>query len=388
MDTIPEKRTKKKILFAITKSNWGGAQRYVFDLATTLPKNAYDVVVMLGGTGPLAHKLSEAGIRVISINGLGRDIKIMSEIGVFFRILFAIKREAPDILHINSSKMGGMGALAGRLAGISRIVFTAHGWPFNEKRGVLSRVLRFLGSWVTALLSHRVIAVSRYDTSQALRMPFVKNKISLVWNGIPHETRKKQTDARALLLPHATFSPGTLIIGSIGELHKNKGHEYAIRAMSIAIKRQRADSPPLALVIVGGGEEKNRLDALVQTEGLEESVILTGNKENAGALCSAFDIFILPSVKEGLPYVLLESASAGIPVIATETGGIPEVIKDMVSGILVQPENPDELAEAILFLAEHPEKRKAFGAEAKKTVREFFSAKEMVAKTIHVYTSQ
>lgn len=389
MRTAPENhKMKKKILFAITKSNWGGAQRYVFDLATGISADEYDVAVMLGGAGALARKLSDAGIRVITIDGLGRDIKILSEIGVFLRILFAIKKESPDIIHINSSKMGGMGALAGRMARVPRIVFTAHGWPFNEKRGALSRALRFFGSWVTALLSHHIIAVSRYDTSQALRMPLVKNKISLIWNGISDIAQKKRADARALVVGNTALSPETLIIGCVGELHTNKGYEYAVRAMSIAINRQRPDSPPLVLVIIGEGEERARLESLIAREGLRDSILLVGQRDNAGTLCSAFDIFMLPSVKEGLPYVLLEAGNAGLPIIASETGGVPEVIKDMTSGILVQPANPDELAEAILFFVEHPEKRKMFGAEAKKTVQEMFSLNDMREKTMHVYNSR
>ena len=138
-----ETTVKKKILFVITKSNWGGAQRYVYDLATHLPKEEFEVAVAFGGTGEvgasaglLEVRLREAGVRIIFLTTFARDIGILREFSAFFELLRTIRAENPDVLHLNSSKAGGLGALSGRIAGLRRIIFTAHGFAPNELRPV------------------------------------------------------------------------------------------------------------------------------------------------------------------------------------------------------------------------------------------------------------
>jgi len=128
---------RKKIAYVITKSNWGGAQRYVYDLATNVPKNTFDVIVVCGGNGTLAKKLEQEGTRVIRIKGLERDIRFGSEIRVLYRLKHLFAQEQPDIVHLNSSKIGGLGSLAARMARVPHIIFTAHGFAFNEKRNIV-----------------------------------------------------------------------------------------------------------------------------------------------------------------------------------------------------------------------------------------------------------
>lgn len=124
---------REKILFLITKSNWGGAQRYVYDLAVTLDKEQFEPIVVLGGDGVLKNMLEHAHIRTISIKTLQRDVSIKKEFAFANELRKIIKEEKPSVLHVNSSKAGGVGALIGRLTGVPRIIFTAHGWAFNEQ---------------------------------------------------------------------------------------------------------------------------------------------------------------------------------------------------------------------------------------------------------------
>ena len=130
-----------KILYGITKSNFGGAQRYVFDLAKAAQEHEHDVSVLCGGDGLLASKLKAKNINVITLDKLERDISITKEISSFFQILKFLREEKPDIFHINSSKMGGLGGLAGRLTGVKKIIFTNHGWAFNEPRPNWQKIL-------------------------------------------------------------------------------------------------------------------------------------------------------------------------------------------------------------------------------------------------------
>ncbi|PIR82736.1 hypothetical protein COU20_00980 [Candidatus Kaiserbacteria bacterium CG10_big_fil_rev_8_21_14_0_10_59_10] len=305
----------KKILFVITKPNWGGAQRYVFDIATRLPPNLTPLVALGDGKGALAERLAAAGIRTVCIPHLTRDISPLRELQAFASLYALLRRERPDVVHLNSSKAGGLGALAARLARAPRIVFTVHGWPFKEARSPISRALIYAVSWCTAALSHCAITVSREDERIASRMPLIARKTAYVPLGIAepeHCTRKeaeKRLSARIRLEP----SPPSLRIVSIAELTPNKGISYGIAAA--ALLRERG--VPFQYVVFGEGEERHALAAQAEKSGVSAQVQLAGFVPDAARYLPAFDVLLLPSVKEGTPYVLLEAAAAGIPIIAT-----------------------------------------------------------------------
>ncbi|OHA85128.1 MAG: hypothetical protein A2408_00845 [Candidatus Yonathbacteria bacterium RIFOXYC1_FULL_52_10] len=376
---------RQKILLVITKSNWGGAQRYVYDLATNLPRDRFEVIVACGGSGTLITRLKESGVRVIPLGKLGRDISLGDDLGSFFSLLRILRTEHPDILHLNSSKAGGLGALAGRIAGTHRIIFTAHGFAFNEDRSRLQKtIIKFL-AWLTILLSHKTIAVSDAISKQMEALPFVRRRIMVVKNGIPPQVLMPKEQARGLLLPEqvrATLPSDAVWIGTIAELHKVKGLAYAIQAMAI-LRKQLA--VPFAFVVVGEGEERKNLERLVIDLQLTDRVFLVGYKENASSLLPGLDLFTLSSVSEALAYVVLEAGAAGIPCIATSVGGIPEIIEDGVSGLLVPARNPRLIAEAITKLAQDKTLRTSLGETLQHKIATEFSLKKMLSETTAVY---
>lgn len=306
----------KKILFVITKSNWGGAQRYVYDLATALQKD-FNVSVAFGQEGLLAKKLSEARIQTFPIEALKRDVSISNDVKSFFELLRLFRTEKPDVVHLNSSKAAGVGVLAARLAGVPRIIFTAHGWPFWEQRDLVSRGLIYFFSWLTALLSHKIIVVSDYDLKVAQRMPLVAHKMVRIYNGIDLNFPLGSAD----VVRHS-FPTGVRITGTIGELNKNKNQ--------IALIEEAKNDPNMYVAIIGDGEERLNLIKKIEEYGLTMRVKLFGFML-ASEVLRGFDVFALPSLKEGLPYVLLEAKVAGLPIVATRVGGVGEILdtKDM-----------------------------------------------------------
>ena len=386
---IQEKSRKKKVIFVITKSNWGGAQRYVYDLATTLPRDRYEVAVACGGEGALVDKLRIAGIRTLMIPDLGRDISITKDLAVFAQLLNLFRTEQPDIVHLNSSKIGGIGAFAGRIAHVPHIIFTAHGWAFNEDRPAWQKWMIKFFTWLTIVLARTTIAVSQGTLDQIRHFPFVRKKIALIHNGIPSTPLLPRAEAREIILPeeqHSSIPGHALWIGVVAELHKTKGLTYALQAIEI-LKKTRPDIA-LIFIVIGEGAERVTLERLIETLELTGHVFLVGHKQNAAELLSGFDIFMLPSISEALGYVLLEAGAAGLPVVATRVGGIPEIIEDGVSGILVAPRSPEAIAAAITVLINDPAKAPAYGAALKKKVGEQFSLERMLAKTESVYTEQ
>jgi len=303
---------KKKILFVITKSNWGGAQRYVYDLATALPKTQCDVSVAFGQPGLLAKKLDAAQITTHPITNLQRDVSVIADVKSFFELLRLFRTEKPDVVHLNSSKAAGLGALAARLAGVPQIIFTAHGWPFWEQRNPVSRALMYFFSWLTALLSHKIIVVSGYDLKVAQGMPFVAHKTIRIYNGIDLNMRFDSGEHI-----RNAFPAGARITGTVGELTKNKNHS--------ALVEQAKSDPDMFVAIVGEGEERSRLEEKIKDYELGTRVKLFGFMP-ANEVLRGFDVFALPSLKEGLPYVLLEAKTAGLPIVAHRVGGVNEIL--------------------------------------------------------------
>lgn len=376
--------TKPKILFVITKSALGGAGKYVYDLASSF-KSEYDVVVASGGTGPLTEKCSASGIRTIEIKAFQRDINFIKEFQSFFELLSILRHERPALVHLNSSKAGGTGACAGRIHNLfskekCRIIFTAHGWAFKEHRDGFQMSLIKCLSWITVLFSHAVITVSEDDRVRALWMPFVAHKLITVRNGIPPQHFLSREESRTAL--HLT-SEERLVIGTIAELHQNKGLTYAVDALEELAKTDMH----LTLCIIGEGEERERLEQHIASKKPAVHVVLAGKIIDASKYLSAFDLFLLPSIKEGLPYTILEAGAAGVPTVATCVGGIPEVIDDMQSGILVRPKDAHEIAAALRFLVEHEDKRNIFADTLKTRVLQDLTLARMVQETKKIYTN-
>jgi glycosyltransferase involved in cell wall biosynthesis len=242
-----------RILYGITKSNFGGAQRYVFDLASEAKKQGHEVALLCGGDGILTEKFIEVGIEVISVPALNRDVSLVGDLKSFFAIHDALKKWRPDVFHINSSKMGGMGAVAARLLNVRKIVFTSHGWAFNEswRPKWQKKLIKFL-HWVTLISSHQTICVSIKTARDVSHLPFVREKLKIIWNGIAPFALKLRDEARLLLYPAGTVD--TLLVGSLGELHRVKGIDVLLDSWQKFVVGRDAK-----LIIMGDGEERENL---------------------------------------------------------------------------------------------------------------------------------
>lgn len=389
-----------KVLYLITKSNWGGAQRHVFDLAVQAKKEGFETVVALGGNGILRSKLTSAGISTIPIDTLGRDVHAGKDASSFADIRKIIKLEKPDILHLHSPKAGGLGALAARMIknknAPRKIIYTVHGWAWNESRPVYQKAAIAFASWLTMLSCTDIITLSKKETDQALAFPFVKNKIRHIPLGITPPVFYGRNNALDVIEKRLDENAEKVekknermplerrpIIGTISELHPNKGLTYLITA-AVEIKKK---FPTLAVIIVGDGELRPTLEAKIKELGLTDTVYLAGYIDQASQYLKAFTIFSLTSVKEGLPYTIFEAAYAGVPVVATAVGGIPELINDMSSGILIQPKKPTEIAYAMSFLLDpaHKTEQRAYAEVLRARIETEFPIEKMFEETFEIY---
>ncbi len=372
-----------KILYVITKSNFGGAQRYVYELATKLSKD-FTSEVALGGDGKLKTMLLEAGVSVHSINEAARDIDIFKEFKVLLNLYQIFRKVRPDIVHLNSSKIGGLGAIAARLAGVEKIIFTCHGWAFKEPRPLWQNTIIKFISWITIILCDTTIVLSQRELEYVSLWPLASKRLQIIPNGVSHFELLTRNEALINLVGLEIFTKiqekKIRVVGTIAELHKNKGLTYAIKGMSLL------NDPRTIFIVIGEGEDRAQLEKEILDTDLKESVFLVGNIDNARTYLKAFDFFILPSLKEGLPYTVLEAGYAGLPVIATNVGGIPEIITNLESGLLISPRRPQEIKHALIYVENHAEDIARFAETLNKKVTEFYSLEKMITSTETLYS--
>jgi len=369
----------RKILYFITKANWGGAQRYTYDLATALRDQGHEVLVAYGTPGLLADKLAEAGIRTERLSAVGREVSLGRDSRAFGALLTLLRRERPDILHVNSSKAGALGTFAGRLAGVPRIIFTAHGWAWNEDRPLWQKALIRAIAYITVLLSHETICVSNAMRDAAKWMPFARRKLQVVKNGVRVPAFVSKEEARMRLAPELTAS---MWIGMLSELHPTKRIADAVEAFASLARTY----PDLALVIIGGGQERTDLELMIHERDLASRIILTGFVEDGARYLPAFDLFIQASRSESFCLAVAEAGLASLPVVATRVGGIPEIVESRKNGLLVPPLRPDLIALALTEYLEEPDRAQAYGAALKERVASRFPLERMVEETERIYS--
>lgn len=376
---------RKKILYVITKSNWGGAQRYVYDLATSLPSDRYDVAVACGGDGPLTEKLRAHNIPIFSVKSFQRDISFTKELLSFFELLEIYRTYKPDVVHLNSSKAGGLGALAARILRVPHIIFTAHGWPFWESRGTAQKILIAFLSWLTVLLTHITICISDYDAAVGKRMLFGKRKIRMIRNGIAPYPLLSRDDARKKLFDTATIAAHEQDVWVLtnAELTKNKNITAGIDA--VALHNSRSEHK-IFYTIMGDGELRRDIKEYIARAQASSHISMLGFVPDGRIYYKGFDIFLLPSLKEGVPYVLLEAGIAEVPCVATHTGGIPEVLENGKNGFVKPVFDTTALADALTKLSKNADLRADFGRAHHEKITSTFSSERMLSETLALYS--
>jgi len=362
----------KKILYIATQSEIGGAQRYLFDLATNLPKSQWEVHVAAGGKGELSEWLKKEHIPFHKMRFLARAINPIVDILAYFEIKKLLLKLKPDIAHLNSSKAGTLGSLACQAAGIPKVIYTAHGFVFNEPLNPIIKWIYREIEMANAKRNSKTITVSEYDykTGRAAGIP--AKKLICIHNGI--DVREQyflaKEEARKKILKDVEMKKGQKLVGCIANFYGTKGLDTLIHAIG---KIENAK-----LVIIGEGKNRYNLERLIKKLNIKSRVILAGSIPGASQYLKAFDLFVLASKKEGLPYTLLEAAGARVPIVATKVGGVPEIIDDGINGYLVPPNNPVQLAQVM---------QKAFVRPRTPILHDDFTLPTMLRKTIELYRS-
>ena len=348
----------------------GGAEMLVIQLAEELRQRGHEVVSILPTRlkGWLHDHLADRGFRFETIKLAGGSTWSCAR-----DLLKLLRRLNLDILHSHEFTMAVFGAAASRAVGVRHII-TMHG-----NQTMVDALRRRIALRVAFRMSHATVAVSedtRVHLRESLGLP--DDAISTIRNGIPRQAGDPEP-----IRTEFDLSQGTLLVLAVGGLHKRKGHALLIEALGRLQVEGRI--PPWKLVIAGAGPEHEPLLSLVEEKGLGGRVILAGQREDIPALQVAADVFVMPSLWEGLPLAVLEAMLAGTPVIASRTSGIPEAISHNEDGILVRPGSVHELAAALERLLNSRHLRRQLGEAGKARGERDFTIERMAGEYERLY---
>lgn len=370
-----------KILLVITEGDVGGAQRHVLDLGRELARRGHDIFIAHGGAYNYLEQEAMAGepsLTVVRLKRLLRPIKPLQDFLAIFELIKVIKKINPDLVHAHSSKAGIVASLAGWLAG-KPVIYTAHGFVFREKISWVARLFYRWAERLASLLRRRVIAVSKSDADSAIAKKILSaSKITVIHNGINENLRANFLERNSARQQLSALTKADLnnqhVVLAIANLYPAKNIPLLIQAFEYVVRRDAR----ARLVIIGDGQERPVCEKIIKDNPiLQDKVWLVGQQPSAYKFLTGADLLVLSSSKEGLPYTILEAQLAGVPVVATRVGGIPEMGEE--PGLtLVVPHSAELLSEAINKVLQR-------GACERCTIKKEFTLQGMVDAVEAVY---
>jgi glycosyltransferase involved in cell wall biosynthesis len=376
-------RRRHRILHLITRLELGGAQQNTLFCVERHDRERFEVELMAGAGGMLdeeARNIPDAAVKLVP--WLRHPIAPLHDIAALLRLRRHFKEAGIELVHTHSSKAGLLGRLAAALAGVPVILHTAHGWSFNDTQPRWKRALYVALERLAARFSTRLIVVSSRDREKGLRLGIGRpEQYEIIHSGIDAELFSTPDRPGESVRAALGFEPSHKVVGTIACLKPQKAPLDFVRAAAAA----HSEDDNLRFFIAGDGELRPQLTALVKELGLQEVVRLLGWRRDVTDLLHAMDLFLLPSLFEGLPRSVLQAMAAGVPVVATAVDGTPEVIEDGVTGLLTPPGNPEVAARRVIEMLENDELRESCVMQARSRLSSEFDIHQMVRDLDRLY---
>ncbi len=363
---------KSKILYLTTTSQLSGAEKMLYELVKGVNKKKYEIMVCTikdDLDDQLLDKLRKLGIKT-SCLGLNKKWKIWK----VFYLYKLIKKFKPDIIQSFLYFDNILARIFGKLAKVPIIISGQRNFePYRSK---------MRNFWEKSTINLADLTISNSQAGKEIlisREKVTEDKVKVIYNGIDSKEIDNSSNKD---LDINIDKKNNHVLGFIGRLNKQKGLKYLIKALA-KLKQKNIN-----LIIIGEGPEKDNLKKLSKELEIEDNIYFVGHRNKAWQYLNNFDLFILPSLWEGMPNVVLEAMAKKLPIIATKVGGTPELIKNNKNGFLLEPANVEELIEKINYvLSLNSEEKERIGELARQTVEEKFSIKEMLSKYECLYTN-
>jgi len=365
---------KIKVLQLVEDLKRGGAERVIADISLGINKSRYDVSIWcISKGGAIAEELQEMGasLRILGISSYFNPFNIL-------RLGRLLRKEKPDIIHTHGYFASVIGRTAAKLININRTILINHVhstyWDYKKRN-----------LWIEKFLSkstHKIICCSNAVRRFVIDHEHIDPSLSVViYNGVDIDKFSCTEDT---ILKETTlgFNPAKQVIGTVSSLTAHKGHIYLLKAASKVLEV----FPSTQFIFVGDGRKREELEKKAKELNVFSSITFLGTRKDIPNILAAIDIFVLPSSsREGLGISLLEAMAAEKPVVATSIGGIPEVVIDEETGILVPPKKANDIADAIIELLKSPIKAKTMGQKGALRAKEKFTTQHMLVEIEKLY---
>lgn len=363
---------KINLLLLIATLDVGGAETQLVELAKRLDRERFNILVCcLTRGGPLEKHLKDGGINCYI---LGKRFKL--DFRVIPQLVHLLRREKIDILHTWMFTSNSFGRLAGILVRVPVIIASERGVDLWKNK------LHLFIDWLFSHFTSKIICVSEgvkrfYQEKGRISA----DKLTVIYNGI--DIKKIEEGRGERIREEFELGPEDRIVSTVARLAPGKGIEYLLQALPLVIRH----FPRVKCFIVGQGPEEGKLKELSRQLEISPHTVFTGLRNDIQDIISISEVFVLPSLFEGFSNVLLEAMALGKPVVATRIPGNDELVIDGKTGILIPPQNPQSLANAILSLLKEPQKGREMGEGGRERIKRHFRLQSTVKKTEELYIS-
>jgi glycosyltransferase involved in cell wall biosynthesis len=376
-----------RVARVIARLNIGGPAQHVIHLTARLPRARFESVLLSGretlSEGSMRALAAQWAVRPIAVPGLGRRVSPVDDVRSLVFLTRFFRSFRPHIVHTHTAKAGAIGRLAAWLTGVPVVVHTYHGHIFH---GYFSKPVTSLFLAIERLLARptsRLVAVSESVKRELERYRIGgPSHITVLRLGLDLD-RFLGCEARGgEFRRELGVDDQRPLVGIVARLVPIKRHEDFIAASALLAAR----IPDALFLVVGDGERRAELEALVRRLGLAERVRFLGWRHDLDRIYADLDVVVLTSANEGSPVSLIETMAAARPVFATGVGGVPDLVEHGVNGVLGRPGDPSGTAEAIATLLADPERRRAMGEAGRKRVRDAYGVDRLVSDVDRLYT--
>jgi glycosyltransferase involved in cell wall biosynthesis len=377
----------RKVIHVITRLDYGGSAQNTMLTALGHDRTLFEPLVVAGypgcwdaqggqaATEENCRRLEKAAVRWMMLPSLTREVHPLKDVQALWQLIRLFRQERPALVHTHTSKAGVLGRVAAWVARVPVIVHTPHGHVFYGHFGPFRSWLFLQIERVLSAITDRLIALTEAERQEHLDRSVGKaDRFAVVPSGIDRERFGRARVQGKQQPDWFGCPPEALVVGSVGWLTDIKGHEYLIEAVA----KLKQDFPALHLVIIGSGDRHEALLQQAESAGLRDAVHLLGHRDDIEVCLAGMDLFVLPSLNEGMGRALIEAMAAGLPVIASGVGGIPAVISHERTGLLVLPGDAGALADALRRLLDRPEWATQLGVAASRSVDSRYGSVSMV----------
>ena len=355
-----------RVCHVMSADLWAGAEVQVATVASYLVQQAdLTLTAVLFNDGRLADELKRLGVPVLVI-----DERRHNPLQILLALIRFLRVHPQDVVHTHRNKDNFLGAVAAKLVGVPCVIRTVHGRaePMRGWQRAKYRAYEALDGIALRRIADRIIAVSRSVAETLESAGCAQPSIVQIANGI-HVGQLRRGRAPELVRHELGVGPGVPFIGTVGRLSPVKGHIHFLRAARLILDRE----PATRFLVVGDGPLRSQLVAEAERLRIDRACVFTGSRTDVRDLLGALDIFVLPSLDEGIPLALLEAMALGTPAVASAVGGVPEILTNRATGMLVPPGNENALADACLELLRDAALADAVGTRAMSLVEQRFS---------------